>query len=377
MFCTDILNTISSFSSNRDICRYLSTCKELRKKVDEVTFFERVYPLEKLPKNILKMEIRYADEISKIPPSVRFLEIGWLSSPIKSLPEHITHLRFTENFRFETKGIIPKSVTHLTLEFDTPFEICIPDTVTHLEIGKLFNRPLKGLIPNSVISLKFGGYVRQNIKGCIPNSVKYLTLGENMTYPMKGCIPNSVTHLTFGRYFNGSIKDVIPDSVTHLVFGTFFNQPIKEMSENYSLDKRNDPLDEPVKKYLPDSIKCLIFGDSFDKPIGKALPSSLEYLKFGVDFNHPLEHAIPPSLKYLKLGLCFEQEIPNLAFCERVKISGGLFPRISEYFSILFRKYIEKTPEGEHLAIFSKLEFGEKWDFRRSIEPNFLKPPNN
>ena len=43
--------------------------------------------------------------------------------------------------------------------------------------------------------------------------------------PIQNDIPNLVTHLTFGYLFNQPLeKDDIPNTVTHLTFGYMFNQ---------------------------------------------------------------------------------------------------------------------------------------------------------
>jgi hypothetical protein len=60
----------------------------------------------------------------------------------------------------------------------------------------------------------------------IPNSVTHLTLGNIFNQPLKkDDIPTTVTHLTFDSYFNHQLnKNDIPNSVTHLTLGNMFNK---------------------------------------------------------------------------------------------------------------------------------------------------------
>jgi hypothetical protein len=62
----------------------------------------------------------------------------------------------------------------------------------------------------------------------IPNSVTSLTLGWMFNQPLKkGDIPDSVTTLCFSHEFNQPLKEGdIPKSVNRLIFGKFFNQEI-------------------------------------------------------------------------------------------------------------------------------------------------------
>lgn len=58
------------------------------------------------------------------------------------------------------------------------------------------------------------------------NSITHLELGDLFDQPIDGGLPESLTHLTFGWCFNQSIENGLPKSMTQLVFVCHREQPI-------------------------------------------------------------------------------------------------------------------------------------------------------
>ncbi|QGR54178.1 fnip repeat-containing protein [Moumouvirus maliensis] len=165
---------------------FISTCQKTRTflKNPYCTFtFDDIYRYNKVK------HLNYLNKFSKI----KYISIN----SKKKIPNNVTHLILSENFKQPIYGYIPNSVTHLTLVdwFDRPIEGCIPNSVTHLIFGDWFNQSIKNCIPNSVTHLKFGGDLDQRIKGCIPASVTHLETGNNSDFPMIKYIPDNVIYL--------------------------------------------------------------------------------------------------------------------------------------------------------------------------------------
>jgi len=124
----------------------------------------------------------------------------------------IIHLSYFHQFSnvtmSDTNESLPKHVTHLTFgeNFDQPINSCIPDSVTHLTFSVKFN---------------------QQINGCISNSVTHLTFGDNFDRPINGCMPDSVTHLTLGYNFDQNI-DELPISIINISLSRNYKRSISE-----------------------------------------------------------------------------------------------------------------------------------------------------
>jgi hypothetical protein len=72
---------------------------------------------------------------------------------------------------------------------------------------------------DDVIKLEWN--ITEKLPDIIPNSVTHLTFGTMYNQPI--IIPNSITQLTFGLVYNQ--PTIIPNSVSHLTFEWKYNQP--------------------------------------------------------------------------------------------------------------------------------------------------------
>jgi len=156
---------------------------------------------------------------------------------IGDLPNSVTHLTFGRMFDQSSLAFIPTSVTHLTFgsHYDQLLEVgTIGAHITHLNFGYWYNRPIKvGALPDSITHLTFGVSYDQTFKiGSIPANVTHLDFGMSYNQPLEvGMIPASVTHLTFGHYYNQPLKPgVIPASVTHLTIKYKFKKELENMN---------------------------------------------------------------------------------------------------------------------------------------------------
>lgn len=204
MFCTDILNLISEFSSNFTMCKLLATCKDYWSKRKEIWFYGDTEYGKNIPKKIKRLFIGDVKvEKGDIPPGVEFL--FFRKSPPRKAFYHV----------FE-KGLIPEGVKTLVL----------PDNIVAFVPGCIVGS-LEGMIPQTVTDLTFGNDFISLIKNVVPKSVRKLEFGSLFNQRFDKSDIEGVTHLSFGMHFNQPIEGSIPDSVVSVSFGTFFNHPIK------------------------------------------------------------------------------------------------------------------------------------------------------
>ena len=62
-------------------------------------------------------------------------------------------------------------------------------------------------IKSNNIYLKFSPDFNKQIPNDLPNSITHLTFGYMFNQPLCN-LPNSITHLTFGQFFNHSVVDL-------------------------------------------------------------------------------------------------------------------------------------------------------------------------
>lgn len=158
----------------------------------------------------------------------------------------LTNVKIFINFE------LPINTTHLYYDHRGPIDFVLPNTITHLNFGYLFNHniqkyhPLEELgkykyhnfvnsyIPDSVIYLEFGKCFNKSIYGCIPNSVKYLKIDSFYFEFAINDLPESIISLHI-RSSKCQIYDSLklPKSLQNLVVHVKFKNLIKDMiSEN-------------------------------------------------------------------------------------------------------------------------------------------------
>lgn len=157
--------------------------------------------------------------------------------------KNVTHMHFMA-LTFDPKSIelheaIPSSVYHLHLDaisfIPTKFDLTsglIPHSVTHLTIGINFDKKLTpGLIPDSVTHLTFQNYRHEILPGVIPESVVYLDIGQSYSHIFKeGVLPQSLKKLVLGKWYTTSLlANSLPENLNHIQFGI-------QLAQDFSLD---------------------------------------------------------------------------------------------------------------------------------------------
>ena len=93
--------------------------------------------------------------------------------------------RYNDGYKHVIHGIIPNSVTHLTLAwaFDQPLEGLVPNSYT-FNIGLIpFNQPLKNVLPDTVTHLILGkNYYQALIKNDLPKNLKCIEQKTDLYY---------------------------------------------------------------------------------------------------------------------------------------------------------------------------------------------------
>ena len=313
-----------------------------------------------LPKKLTHLTFGYNffGNINCLPESIIHLSLPITHSPFfTKLPSKLRYLKFSNNFNSE--------VGHANCA-NKKCPRNLPDTLTHLIFGSMFNQQVDNL-PKNLIMLTFGRNFNENVDK-LPNTITHLTFGEYFNKKIDK-LPNSITHLTFGESFDKNVE-ILPKSITHLTFGKKFNQKIIKLPDTivdleiYQICighsncrdnscpknlpnslinlktniKKLDNLSSSVKKLtitgtntvcnldlLPDTLTHLIL-DYHVSQFGK-LPSELTYLRFNDayngGFNSRVGHSgcnnkdcpknLPQKLTHLFFGNCFNECVDYLS----------------------------------------------------------------
>ena len=145
-----------------------------------------------------------------------------------------------------------------------------------------------------------------------PERVFKLTFGDDFNQPIQKYVPNSVKYLVFGNNFNQPIDNCMSDYVEYLIFGDNFNQSINNIPKSLVGLAFGNNFNQPIKNNIPRSLKMLNFGWHFNQEIEDCLPEGLRILIFGIAFNQNLENCLPSSLTELTLGSRFDKNIEIL-----------------------------------------------------------------
>eukprot|EP01133_Synstelium_polycarpum_P009769 gene9769-11407_t len=187
----------------------------------------------------------------------------------------------------------------------------MPDTVTSITFGALFNQPIQpGSLPKGLTSLTFGDHYNQPLKvGALPPTLTSITLGKNFDQQLSGDLPSTLQFLIISLHkgFNDYELDIkfpltLAWKIPHLVIS---NHKILSFGPNF-----NQPLQPGV---LPSSLVSLAFGDDFDQELQPGvLPIGISTLVFGTEFNQPIKPGdIPHSVTTLELGTFFDQPLQS------------------------------------------------------------------
>ena len=210
-----------------------------------------------------------------------------------SIPVGTKHIVFNSIYEFQlTNGVIPSSVTHLTLYTNCrlkPGSLHIG--LKHINLGKIYNKPLqKGVIPHGVTDVILGNAFDQPLEEDIfPNTVIHIVLGDAFDQPLeyggKSVIPFGVKYLTLGKAFSQQIlQNSIPDSVIYLNIISPFK------FENIDC--------------IPSGIKVLLFSNvsDFNSKINFSKFKNLVYIKFGNSYKYPIDCDSMPNILFIEIG---------------------------------------------------------------------------
>lgn len=162
--------------------------EETMAKIGELTELKVLYASE------------YSDELVKVPESVTVLEAWWISDKsiisIEKLP-HLTSLSVVN-----VQGGLPllsnklrvfNAISGFDLEID-----CLPDSVEIIDLSYQFNKPIKKL-PKSLVHIRFG-YQFDNKLPEFPQTTKRIEFKTKFNKPLT--VPDTLTHLVLGKNFN-------------------------------------------------------------------------------------------------------------------------------------------------------------------------------
>ena len=180
---------------------------------------------------------------------------------VNSLHKNDWYFNCLTNVRIYSNFELPINTTHLFYDHKDPINFMLPNTITHLTFGYLFNQ--------HIAQYRFSERERNN--GTHKNPIF-----------VKSFIPDSVIHLEFGRCFNKPIEKCIPDSIKHLELGNAFRYTIKDLPESIislHVYSPNCKIGNSLK--LPKSLRDLIIHIRFKNLIKDMISDDVEveYIK--------------------------------------------------------------------------------------------------
>lgn len=132
-------------------------------------------------------------------------------------------------------------------------------------------------LPSHIIKLQFGNnFNHKSIVNFLPKNLKCLIFGNDFNQDLVKPLLY-LEYLIFGYSFNSMI--CFGDNLKYLKFGYKYNE---------------------VPRLLPNSLKTLIFGNSFDRSL--IIPENLEKLILGDSFTNIINFNNNTKLKYLRFG---------------------------------------------------------------------------
>jgi hypothetical protein len=262
------------------------------------------------------------------------------NQPIDELPESLTELNFSSNYKYNQPikdGVLPTSLTKLSFGiFDRSIGInTLPTNLKELCFGDNFNRSLN-ILPPTLEKLTFDNSFNQPLpRNLLPTTLKKLSLGYRYNQPLlEGVLPESLIKLDLGymfdqslnindknEYMNGSISDasesmngsVLPSSLKKLKISSHYNHDLDDiiLSSLEKLTFGEDYYETITDVTLPPNLKTLILSNQFDEKLKVGfLPSSLTKLNLGHAFDQELnEGVLPESLIELTLGMSYRHKI--------------------------------------------------------------------
>ncbi len=304
----DDLDTLSiNFILNDPDNRFI---RQVSPKIKKMRLVRYNNPIDNFPDHITHLETGDLDHpINKLPKSLEYLYVeDNFTKTIKGYPETLKFLRLSKNSVFNADRL-PDNLINL----DIPRAVCVdnlPNSIVYLKIGSnvsvdnlpesvkdlslgidrfnnknSFNKPIDNL-PFSVIKLELGNKFNQLINN-LPNKLVELKIGNDFNQPIDN-LPHTLIKLELGENFNQQVNN-LPIGLIELILGNNFNQPVNN---------------------LPITLKKLVLGENFNQSINN-LPTNLELLVLSKNFNQSIDN-LNPNLKKIKLGENFNQPINTL-----------------------------------------------------------------
>ena len=331
MFCADILNVISSYSTNRSISRLLSTSKESWSKRNEVFFYQDWHITGGDKHKWCFSRMKSVSTDGAIPPRVENLTFwdikeSLFDGTMSRIPNTVKNLIFRINIPLKDieNGVIPSTVKSVHFLQDSCERIVgIPEGVEKLILSYWPKRgcakrgyPHPGDIPNSVKLLKLGIYCEDFLQaGVIPETIKRLNLRFAIPKPSirERYLPKSLTHLTI----NGPVCWV-PNSVTHLTTTVYSSSSAPVFPQMSSITHLTvyGIITGGFARYIPKSVRHLKIGDIFRRELlPRDLPDFITHLTFeGMHCRRLTVGSIPASVTHLKIKSymhIYSTEIPE------------------------------------------------------------------
>lgn len=139
------------------------------------------------------------------------------------VPEFITYVIFRGLYEKNMRNILPKTVTHLSLDEFQPYtEDTLPDWITYLGISPIAISP--GIIPESVTELYFEAYGLGISKGVLPSRLKKLTTVECTTFEIDS-IPDTLEYIEImcGENFNRDFINRLPSTMKKIEISCYID----------------------------------------------------------------------------------------------------------------------------------------------------------
>ena len=353
--CEDIVRCIGCCLSDKSKVRLIETCSVVNgfkhlfvfdKKVEfesisNLSYYDQFLHVvfkkgeHRLPRRIEKIRYRVIDNY--VLPYATHIHFAYYADCYVPLPASVVSIELPDTFNSppmkcesctvpEICSHIPNTITHL--RFGTIFNRSIDSpnltSLTHLTFGDCYNQPLDFNLFSSLTHLTFGSAFNQPIIGMsVLTKLTHLTFGVHFDQIVKDNIPESVTNLHFDRYFNQNIDNCIPYSVTCLSFFGNFNKHVVGLPNTITHLSLRGEFNQTLTAMLPDSITHLTLGDRFNKPLNNSIPASVICLTFGYDFNHPLAENDLINVQHVTFGVCFRQSLKNVRMPKMIYLTSS------------------------------------------------------
>jgi hypothetical protein len=264
----------------------------------------------RLPPNLLELKLSYNyNQLLEFPNSLQTLILQNKNNQQPNLPINLIHLKINNNYYLSK---LPNTLKTLEIGDDITEDInTFPSNLNKLILGdEKFNRRVYNL-PDTLKILHTGFNYNQPLQ--LPNELVELKLGYSYEQPLD--FPDSLKKF----YSSKTVYPNIPETIIEL-----------KIPNNVKLNKKYNNLQKIInlnnmlkKEHIPETLKEIDFG-SFNLPLPEYLyDTNIEKITFGWNFNQPIyKNSLPKNLKHLEFGFDFNQKIYDLPDTLEVLILG-------------------------------------------------------